>query len=234
MQGNKLKMEISKIEDSIKIGLKTIAASFPVAASFTQAWNEYESKVQHERIQKFFEDFKVELKMIKDRVKKAENYIKDSGEVPSQIERTVDKIRKELSDRKRKIYAHLLSNLVTTSGTLTYDDKITFIDNLETLTDQDLTILSQFESDQQVRVSDFIKKPILKDIPENERMSKLAVSLSKLESRGLISEAIGHADQGVMARTYDSLGWQEKFKDKYFELLPHGATFIQLSLGPGI
>ena len=208
-------MEISKIEDSIKIGLKTIAASFPVAASFTQAWNEYESKVQHERIQKFFEDFKVELKMIKDRVKKAENYIKDSGEVPSQIERTVDKIRKELSDRKRKIYAHLLSNLVTTSGTLTYDDKITFIDNLETLTDQDLTILSQFESDQQVRVSDFIKKPILKDIPENERMSKLADSLSKLESRGLLSEAIGHADQGVMARTYDSLGWQEKFKDKY-------------------
>lgn len=227
-------MEIRKIEDSIKVGLKTIAASFPVAASLAQAWNEYESKVQHERIQKFFEDFKIELEMIKDRVNKAENYIRDSGEVPSQIERTVNKIRKEFSCKKRKIYAHLLSNLVTTSGTLTYDDKITFIDNLETLTDQDLTILSQFEPDQQVRVTDFIKKPILKDIPENERMSKLAVSFSKLESRGLISEAIGHADQGVMARTYDSLGWQEKFKDKYFELLPHGIAFIDMALNTGI
>ena len=234
MEDNEFKMENSKIENSIKFGLKTIAASVPVAASFAQAWSEYESKVQSERIQRFFDEFGRELNSIKDRVEKAEDYIKGSGEVPSQIERTVDKIRKEVSDRKRNIYAHLLSNLVTTSGTLTYDDKITFIDNLEALTDQDLTILSKFESDQQVLVSDFMKKPILKDIPENERMSKLAVSLSKLESRGLISEAIGHADQGVMARIYDSLGWQEKFKDKYFELLPHGLTFIKLAFETGI
>ena len=227
-------MEFSKIEDTIKFGLKTIAASFPVAASFAQAWSEYESRVQLERIQRFFEEFRLELEAIKDRVEKAENYIKKSGEVPSQIEKTVDKIRKEVSVRKRKIYAHLLSNLVTTSGTLTYDDKITFIDNLETLTDQDLTILSLFESDQQIRVSDVINKPTLKDILENERLSRLAVSLSKLESRGLISEAIGPADQGVMAKIYDSFGWQEKFKDKYFELLPHGVTFIRLVFGTGI
>lgn len=234
MRDNKFKMENSKIENSIKFGLKTIAASFPVAASFAQAWSEYESKVQFERIQRFFDDFGRELDSIKDRVEKAESYIKRSGEVPSQIERTVDRIRKEVSDRKRKIYAHLLSNLVTASETVIFDDKITFIDTLEALTDQDLTILSQFESEQQIRVSDFIKKPILKGISEDERMSKLAVSFSKLESRGLISEAIGHADQGVMARTYDSLGWQEKFKDKYFELLPHGVAFINMAFGTGI
>jgi len=229
MQDNKFKMEISKIENSIKFGLKTIAASFPVAASFAQAWSEYESRVQFDRIQRFFDEFGRELDAIKDRVEKAENYIKGSGEVPSQIERTVDKIRKEVSDRKRKIYAHLLSNLVTTSGTLTYDDKITFIDSLEALTEQDLTILSLFKPDQQLRVKDVMNSPILKDLSENERLNKLAVSLSKLESRGLISEAIGPADQGVMAKIYDSFGWQEKFRDKYFELLPHGLTFMKLA-----
>ena len=76
--------------------------------------------------------------------------------------------------------------------------------------------------------------PMLKDLSENERLDKLAVSLSKLESRGLISEAIGPADQGVMAKIYDSFGWQEKFKDKYFELLPHGSTFMKLAFETGI
>ena len=234
MQDNKFKMENSKIEDSIKFGLKTIAASVPVAASFAQAWSEYESRVQFKRIRRFFDEFGRELDSIKDRVEKAENYIRRSGEVPSQIERTVDRIRKEISDRKRKIYAHLLSNLVTTSGTLTYDDKITFIDSLEALTDQDLTILSLFKPDQQLRVKDVMDSPMLKDLSENERLDKLAVSLSKLESRGLISEAIGPADQGVMAKIYDSFGWQEKFKDKYFELLPHGSTFMKLAFETGI
>ena len=231
MQDNKFKMENNKIENSIKIGLKTIAASFPVAASFAQAWSEYESRVQFDRIQRFFDEFGRELDAIKDRVEKAENYIKRSGEVPSQIERTVDRIRKEVSARKRKIYAHLLSNLVTTSGTLTYDDKITFIDSLEALTDQDLTILSLFKPDQQLRVKDVVNSPMLKDLSGNERLNKLALSLSKLESRGLISEAIGPADQGLMAKIYDSFGWQDKFKDKYFELLPHGLTFMKLALG---
>jgi hypothetical protein len=234
MQDDKLKMEISKIENSIKFGLKTIAASFPVAASFAQAWSEYESRVQFDRIQRFFDDFGHELDAIKDRVEKAETYIKESGEVPSQIEKTVDKIRKEVSDRKRQIYAHLLSNLVTTHGTLTYDDKINFIDSLEALTEQDLTILFLFKPDQQLRVKDAMNSPLLKDLSGNESLNKLAVSLSKLESRGLISEAIGPADQGVMAKIYDSFGWQEKFKDKYFELLPHGLTFMKLTFETGV
>ena len=45
-------MEINKsIEATIKSGLRSVAASFPAAASIAQAWNEYENHIQFKRIE---------------------------------------------------------------------------------------------------------------------------------------------------------------------------------------
>ena len=146
----------------------------------------------------------------------------------------MDKIRKESSGRKRSVFARLLANLVTTTETLHHDDKLTFIDALDTLTDQDLQVLKVFAHNRQVRVKEIVKKDLMNEISYDDRLAKLAVSLSKLESRGLIVQTVGPGDQSVMGMIYDELGWKEKFELKYFELFPHGVMLCKMVFGRGI
>lgn len=224
----------SGVEGLIKSGLKSIAASVPVAASISQAWNEYESHLQSKRVEQFFQLLRPEIARVKERIKLVEDHVRQSGEVPSLIEQTIDKIRKENSERKRQTFAHLLANSVAAGPTLQQDDKLTFIDTLDTLTGQEISLLSIFQPDLRIRVNEIAKNSIFDDILYEKRLGKLAVSLKKLESRGLISETIGPGDISVMSVSYDTEGWEEKFEKKYFELLPHGQLFYQMILGEGI
>ena len=177
------------IEKSIKVGLKTIAASFPVAASFVQAWDEYESHAQSTRIQEFFNEFGDELVKIKEQLESVKEYIKKSGEIPSLIERTIDKIRKEHSTQKRQMFAHLLASSIAAGTTISYDDKLTFITSLDTLTEQDLYVFSKLQPNKSIEVAELVKSKLFDSITPEEALNKLIVSLSKLESRGIISES---------------------------------------------
>ena len=77
----------------IKAGLRSIAASFPGAASLAQAWNEYESRIQLVRIEDLFCSLREYIGNIEDRIKGVEEYILRSGEVPPLIERTINLMR---------------------------------------------------------------------------------------------------------------------------------------------
>ena len=227
--------EMSENQDGkgiIKAGLRSIAASIPVAASLAQAWNEYEAHIQSARIEEFFSILKAEIEGIKERIEKEQEFIRQSGEIPSLIERTIDKLRKENSRKKRERFAHLLANSIAAGPRLGYDDKLTFVETLDTLTDQDISVLSVFEPDQKPDVRAIENSDALAHFPSEERLGKLVVSLAKLQSRGLISETI--IDSGHGEWTSGATGWVETWREKHFELLPQGVMFCKLMLGDGI
>jgi hypothetical protein len=94
--------------------------------------------------------------------------------------------------------------------------------------------LSIFKPGERYEVEQLIDHNSLSHISCEERLGKLAASLAKLDSRGLIAESIGYKDLSVMARIFDSEGWEGKYKQKYFELLPHGTIFCEMVFGDGI
>jgi hypothetical protein len=95
MENKKSKSLMNTVEQGIKVGLRSISASVPVAASLAQAWNEYEAHLQSKRIETFFKDFRNELNNLNEKLESSKNYIIESGEIPSFIERTIDRIRRD-------------------------------------------------------------------------------------------------------------------------------------------
>ncbi len=211
----------------IKMGLRSIAASFPVASSIAQAWSEYESKTQSQRIEEFFNNFRSEIEAISDRIEAVKGYIIDSGEIPSLIERSIDKIKREASDSKRARFAHLLANNIAAAEELNCDDKISFIEALDTLTEQDILVLSIFKPDQRIRVDEILESGILNRYAGAERMGRLVSSITKLESRGLIGETISDKDVDSYAMLGDPSSFENRWKIKYFELSPYGSLFCR-------
>ena len=211
----------------IKMGLKSLAVSFPVAASLAQAWSEYELKIQSERIEEFFEKFRSELEALKGRIEEVKEYILESREIPSLIERSIDKIKREASERKRARFAHLLALNIAAAEELDYDDKISFIETLDTLTEQDIHVFSMFGSNKRIRVGEIFESGILKQYTGEEKMGRLVSSITKLESRALIGETISDKEFDSYAMFGDPSSFMNRWKIKYFELSPFGSLFAK-------
>ncbi len=222
-------MEINKdiIEATIKSGLISVAASVPGAASIAQAWNEYENHVQLKRIEESFDFLKDRLGENEDRIKKNEEYILKSGEVPSLIEKTFQKIRAELSYKKRKSFIHLLAESIAIGYGLSYESKYTFIEILDTLTEQDLNLFLKFEKVKTLRGKDLID---VVSSDNSDHASKIITSLSKLESRGLIAETdyMDYSRDTAIGGCGTEDNWLNRWRKKYLTLLPDGSTFLSM------
>jgi len=59
----------SGVAGLIKSGLRSIAASVSVAASISQAWDEYESHLQSKKIEQFFQLLQPEIASVKECIK---------------------------------------------------------------------------------------------------------------------------------------------------------------------
>ncbi len=140
----------------INSGVRSIAASIPVAASLGQAWNEHETYRMGERIQELFENVKSEMKDINQRLDIHEDLIAECrDQFPSLLEMTIDKVRREFSEEKRRLYAHLLARLVLDGNARTYDEKTTLIESLDALTELDLQVLRVFQDNPQMAAINF-------------------------------------------------------------------------------
>jgi hypothetical protein len=224
-------MESSKdIEKIIKSGLRSIAASVPFAASLAQAWNEYENHIQVARIEEFFRLFKQDIEGMEERIKKVESYISFSGEFPPLLERTIQRIKGEHSDRKRKCYVKLLAKSIAVGNTISFDHKYSFIETLDTLTEEDLDVLMYFRDSRTLRGRDLIDK---KNQPTSKKQSSsIIMSLSKLQARGLISETDSqdYSGEKAIGGSGTAGNWMNRWRSMYLALLPYGQTFIEMTM----
>jgi len=204
--------------------VRSIAASFPIFSSFAQAWNEYETHTKFARVEEFLQILTKEIISLKVQI---EAIVKDGyplNDFPHLLEQTIYKIQREYSNKKRDLFARLLAKSIAIGPDLTLDNKTTFVETLDSLTEYDLSILSNFKPKKTLRANDII-------VENNEKVaSQQIMSLSKLESRGLISET-DHSDYngssaigGAGSQGY----WLNRWRHKYFVLLPIGESFYEI------
>jgi hypothetical protein len=206
----------------ISSSLRAVAASVPYAASIAQAWSEYENRKQQERIEEFFVNFKNIITGHEERLKAIENYIIESGEIPSLIEKVAEKVKREASERKRHIFAQAFSNAILIGEDITCDEKLNCIETLDFLDENDLMVLSQFKRGESILINNFITA-----IEKSEKqVGQLIVSLKKLESRGLIGESTKHS--GVYGGVGELSYWINQWRGKFYEILPFGVTFLNV------
>lgn len=224
-------MENSKgIEGVIKTSLRSIAASFPLAASLAQAWNEYENSIQLARIEEFFWLFKQSIEGMEERIRKVEDYILCSGEFPPLLEKTIQRVKGEQSDRKRKCHVRLLAESIAVGNSVSYDHKYSFIETLDTLAEEDLNVLMRFRNGGTLRGTDLID---MENQPTSEKQaSSIIMSLSKLQARGLISEtdSQGYSGETAIGGWGTEGHWINRWRSMYLALLPYGQTFIDMTM----
>lgn len=167
--------------------MRSLAASFPVFASLGQAWSEHENYKTGERIAELMEGFSTKLESLKDKVENIEQVCQEiHEEFPSLLEIAIDKVRKEFSQDKRRIYAGVLANLLLRQRDISYDDKLAVFHSLDVLTSKDMEVLKLFRGKEESAAKDLNWHSISLQGDESHKLAELMSMLAKLESRGLI------------------------------------------------
>ncbi|MDH3353252.1 MAG: hypothetical protein OEL87_02290 [Nanoarchaeota archaeon] len=219
-------MKNDDISQLIKSGIRSVSASFPFMASVSQAWCEYESHIQQERVNAFFLDFASRLDKVENHLKEIKNS-EQNKELVSLLERTIDSVRKETTEYKRSIFSLLLANCVVEYDALEIETKLELVDLLDRLSLTDIQLLRQFSHEGNLRVEtlgNFFNAPWTEE--SDRKFGEIIFSLSKLEARGLISQTQDNIGGKIWERKQDH--WINRWKFKHFEILPYGRLFLKL------
>lgn len=241
-------MESERVEDVIKTGLRSLATTCPITAPLAQAWNEYETNKKFLRIEELFQYLKdefensvVQTEYMKDAINK------NSFEFSSLLEKTIEKIKREHSKEKRHIFARTLANFVVSNNSIPYNHKISIIETLDSLTEEDIYVLSVFKSPisnkKIVNVLDIEKSGLVPHISRTrrnqegtEKIGLTITSLVKLESRGLISETepCDYKENEKMGKMNHPKKWVNVWRKKCFEILPQGEILYKMVFEHGV
>jgi len=208
-------------------GLRSIAASFPVFENIAQAWSEYESYQRDQRVEEFFHNMKEQLACVEEKLETAQSHHGDTCTLSALVERTIEKIQKEPSLSKRRIFAIALLRGLTSENCQSFDDKLTVIETLDDVTESDLKNLALFSDGRRIQVDELVpSSQVYRDEASlGETISTLVVSLCKLESRGLIGETT------PINRAFNYPGdanhWANRWRRKTFEILPFGSALLE-------
>jgi hypothetical protein len=210
-------------------GLRAIAASFPVAGSFAQAWSELENHRFQERVDSFMQDLRALVEANQAKVEALNGFILNpSSGFAELLDRAIRKVIVEADAEKRKAYALVLFNSATDSKEPDVGSKIDVLEALDTLNRGDLEILRHFSDGHPARVAELPGKkhlPPFYNVGEVEQhVGPLVPSLAKLEARGLISETADNL--GAYAWAGDENFWANRWRRKTYIILPFGKKLL--------
>lgn len=210
--------------------LRSLAASFPVAASLAQAWSEYRGVQAERRIGEWFAEVRLELERIPNGLDKPPEF---ASEI---LERTVEKVVRETSALKLRAYAGFYSRFLRSEVEVDAGSAIGIIDALDSLTDADIQVLMQFRSRGPTRVDSveygFLQSSGATMRPNRQQLlGQVVQSISKLESRGMLGETTSQGTSGVYVGSGPLDAWYNRWPQKRFELLPFGEQFLRAIVG---
>lgn len=196
---------------------RSIGASSPGFATWVQAWNDHESLKLKRRVDNFWKAFVFEAQQNSQKLEAVE---KSQDNLVSRLEmiaRILEHVRTEFSELKQGLYAAMAINCLTVPDSeVSASAKMSAIDCLNQLNEQDLNVLHYFRKGQTIQV---------KNLTRNLSLGQLVVSLSKQESRGLIGET---SSKGGIHTAAATQYWEDRWKHKFFELLPYGQQMVTL------
>ena len=172
----------------VKRGIRSVAASVPVAASLSQAWSEFESVNFQARVEEFFVNFRAELEAIEAKVDDIRSKVEGArDEFPSLMETAVECVRREPTLDKRLLLVRCMVRLLILEPDVELSEKAALIRELDTLTDTDLKVLAIFSDNRGHQLDKVNWTHAGIKLVGKEQEYLLYGSLSKLEARGLIA-----------------------------------------------
>lgn len=219
----------------IKGGLRTICELVPgVGGAISNAWSEYETHRQNQRIEEFFRNFAEKLRAIEAEQGDLKEKIAQLPDAPDLLDRIVDLVKREPVDQKRQRYVAALGAFASAPSATTHDDRLSIIEAIESLTEQDLRFLGMFQHKEKLR-GDMISgttnagwSTIGNDQALSQRyepqLGPAIHSLAKLEGRGLLTPDEMNAS---FSSTGDSTAWYNQFRQKTWRITPMGKKLLQ-------
>lgn len=207
-------------------GLRSIAASVPGLASLGQAWNEYETHRTVTRINELLVNLQHEFGDLRGTIEARGDSLELPAGFPELLEITVEKVRKEFEESKRKTYARLLARMTISADEHSYDEMVALIESLDAMAEMDLRVLALFKSQSEAAIKDLDLKGLNLPGDISDQVWHLTCNLSRLESRGLIAAV---SDRGNMV-LYSPQGMDKdaaKQQQVKYRLLPLGASLIK-------
>jgi len=213
----------------VRAGLRSVAASVPIAASLGQLWSEYETRRTNKRIEELFRNLERELVGLRLTIRDQADGLRGCDDFPELLEIAIEKVRREFDETKRSRYAHLLVQLIAGGEARSHDEKVTLLDSLDMLSKVDLRVLFLFEGKEEAQIADLRWREIELGGDVNNQLWELACSLARLESRGLIFKTSLHAG-GVYIQAPFNADTARWVMTKY-RLLPLGKSLIAVLSG---
>lgn len=202
--------------------LRTAGASNPITGVLAQGWSEFSAARFEARVHAWIKGAEQEMSRLGVRL----DAVTDAQ--AELMERIVEKVHRQSTPTKVLAYSRLFARSVETART-DAQAAIDAIEALDSLTIQDLDVLRQLKSKRPIRVEDLVRTYDNDPHVDRERkLGSIVQSLSKLESRGLVGETTSEEGTGVMSYWGAADHWANRWKAKYFEVLPFGRRFLEL------
>ena len=217
----------NEIEKFIGIALRSISASVPIAASWAQVWNEYNSTQQNRKLELFFQELEDLAKNQSIEIRNAMTAT-FNDEFPHLIEKTAEHVKKSLDEKKIHDNAVILVNALKAGSSMTVDRKLYAIETLNILTSDDIEVLRKIPEQSPIKVESILGIENSRHANIEAALGDLVVSLAKLESRGLIAESSSLSYMSVSTSIGDPGHWRNRTLSKHYVLLPFGMSFLGL------
>lgn len=187
--------------------LRSIAAAFPVGSSIVNGWNEIQSRLEIERIEKF-------VSSVVERVEQLEE------EMASMFFTTMNYVARDPSLAKVPLYVGGLLKYATTG--VSAEEMLNLIQQLETIDQSDIETLLMIAPAG--RVDKALK---LDESSTRSRVANRQVSVKKLESKALIAE--GGTNAIEFLRVYEHPdSWPYNFFTQEYVVLHSGHLLLKV------
>ena len=224
----------SSMKSWIVGGTRTLTNLIPIAGgAIAQAWSEYETHKQNERVEEYFQALAQRLKDLGDRVDTLQRHIAQMPDAAELLERTVEAAVREVSSSKRSVYPIVYMNFLLAQDQTTPDERTSILDHIEHLTATDLNVLSKFGQQRalggEVLTNSVdpgwgaVGGPKEPDDKWLQQHGDLVHSVTKLTSRGVITET--YLNRG-MATSGESASSFNRFRRKAWCITPIGRKLL--------
>jgi hypothetical protein len=140
------------------------------------------------------------------------------------VQASLDSARRDSVAEKQEMMGKAAARLIAKGGTLSRDAKLSVIDALDTLTITDIEWLNAMRGQERVKVATLAKGF------NDERLGAVVLSLSKLESRGLIGQT-DRPSFDTNAWYGSAEHWTNQWKQRFYCVLPSGKKVLEAIAG---
>lgn len=209
-------------ENKIKILISSLAQLNPITSAMAEVYNQQMEERRWRYIEEFFQEVKRIMENHEGRLRDLENEI-DPYENIQLLHITIDNVKLEHRETKRKEYAELFVNSILLGNQINFDEKRMFIQLFSELLEADITLLGKFFENSAViengsSLENFRKFDLTEIVP-------LVV---RLESRGLIAERydVNKERWEGSKRSFENI-----WRNKVYALTPPGIRFCKFLKG---